>query len=336
MTVAVKRVKDDIAGAVSAAMEAADYRSHIPPGSSVFLKVNLGWDLFIPGSITNPAVFEGVVRQLAGYARKLYVVESDQVLENVQRAYEKSKIREIAERLGVEWVNLSRVPHTMIRVPGNRVIQDVPVPKILTEGLLVTLPVMKTHNKTVVTLSLKNQWGCIPRMRHMYHLRLTEAISDVNLALRPRFAVVDGTIALEGKAPKTGRPREVGIVGAGGDLVEVDSVFARLMGFDPRGIPHLVEAQERGLGRIGTVFIGDALEPIEPFLPARHNIVSRIEMGLRTSFLRRLAFEPPLFWGMLLGAKIYYLLFEVIRGRRIRKRIRRHRLYGKYFEKPDA
>ena len=92
MAVAVKKVKDDVSTAVSAAMDAACFEDFIPRGSTVYLKVNLGWDMFIPGSVTNPAVFLGVVEKLKGHAKKLYVVESDQVLENVEKAFYKSKI----------------------------------------------------------------------------------------------------------------------------------------------------------------------------------------------------------------------------------------------------
>jgi len=334
MTVAIKKVKNNVAEAVSAAMDLANYQEFIPQGAIVFLKVNLGWDLYIPGSVTNPAVFEGVVKKLLGYAGKIYVVESDQVLENIQKAYQKSKISEIARHMGVDWINLSGTQQIVRSIPKNRVIRNVAIPQILTQGILVTLPVMKTHDKTTVTLSLKNQWGCIPKMRHMYHLCLTEAICDVNIALRARFAIVDGTIAMEGNAPKTGIPREVGVVGAGGDLVEVDSVFAYLMGFNPQDIPHLVEAEKRGLGRIGLKFSGDQIDPIRPFLPARHNFVSKVELGLRQSHFSRIIFKTPIFWGMLCGAKIYYYCFEWLRGRALRKKFQRHPLYGEYFEKP--
>jgi uncharacterized protein (DUF362 family) len=334
MSVSIKRVGTDIIQAVSEAMDLADYKDFIPQGSTVFLKVNLGWDLFIPGSVTNPAVFEGVVRKLRGYAKKICVVESDQVLENVERTFHKSKISEIANHLDVEWINLSRSKNTTKNIPENRVIQNVTIPEILTHGVIVTLPVMKTHNKTTITISLKNQWGCIPKMRHMYHLCLTEAVSDVNAALGVKFSVVDGTIAMEGNAPKTGNPREVGIVGAGGDLVEVDSVFAHLMGFNPREIPHLVEAERRGLGKIGTSFIGDKLDPIQPFKPAKHNTVSFVEVLLRNSWLSSLVFKTPVFYAMLLGAKLYYFLFELLKGRSIRQRFETHPLYGDYFAKP--
>lgn len=334
MSVSIKKVETDIIEAVSIAMDLANYKDFIPQGSTVFLKVNLGWDLFIPGSVTNPAVFEGVVRKLRGYAKKICVVESDQVLENIERAFHKSKISEIAKRLDVDWINLSRSKKTTKNIPENRVIQNVTIPEILTQGVIVTLPVMKTHNKTTITISLKNQWGCIPKMRHMYHLCLTKAISDVNAALGVKFSVVDGTIAMEGNAPKTGIPREVGIVGAGGDLVEVDSVFAKLMGFNPREIPHLVEAERRGLGKIGTGFVGDTIDPIHPFRPARHNLVSLVELFLRDSLLSSLVFETPALFVMLVGAKFYYYLFDFLQGRAIRKRFQMHSLYGDYFAKP--
>ena len=334
MAVSIKKIGTDIIEAVSSVMDIANYKDFIPRGSTILLKVNLGWDLFIPGSVTNPAIFEGVVRKLQGYAKNIYVVESDQVLENVHRAYYKSKIGEIAKRLNIHWINLSNCKNIIKAIPENRVIKNVTIPKILTQGVIVTLPVMKTHNKTTITISLKNQWGCIPKMRHMYHLCLSEAISDVNAALGVKFSVVDGTIAMEGNGPKTGIPREVGIVGAGGDLVEVDSVFANLMGFNPRQIPHLVEAERRGLGKIGTVFIGDKIDPIPPFKPAGHNLVSRVELFLRRSSLSSLVFKSPAFFGMLAGAKVYYYLFEFLQGRAIRKRFRIHPLYGKYFEKP--
>ena len=334
MAVAIEKVKTNVIESVSAVMDAAHYKDFIPRGYTVFLKVNLGWDLFIPGSVTNPAVFEGVVKKLKGHAEKICVVESNQVLENIKKAYKRSKISEIAKHLNVDWINLSDCKKISKRIPENRVIQNVIIPEILTKGVIVTLPVMKTHGKSTITISLKNQWGCIPKMRHMYHPCLTEAISDVNAALGVKFSVVDGTIAMEGNAPKTGIPREVGIVGAGGDLVEIDSVFANLMGFNPWKIPHLVEAERRGLGKIRTDFIGDEIGPIEPFEPAGHNLVSKIELFLRQSPFHSLVFKTPVFLGMLAGAKIYYYLFDFFKGRRIRKRFRDHPLYGEYFGIP--
>ena len=48
--VAVEPVTDDVRGAIRRALDAVDWRQAIPRGADISLKVNLGWDLFIPGS----------------------------------------------------------------------------------------------------------------------------------------------------------------------------------------------------------------------------------------------------------------------------------------------
>ena len=59
---------------------------------------------------------------------------------------------------------------------------------------------------------------------------------------RPYFSFVDGIIAGEGNGPMGTDPRLAGIVAAGADPLSVDLVCARLMGFDYRRIPVLLNA----------------------------------------------------------------------------------------------
>ena len=47
--VSMVRVTVSVQQAVREAMELADWRHYITPGADVSLKVNLGWDLFLPG-----------------------------------------------------------------------------------------------------------------------------------------------------------------------------------------------------------------------------------------------------------------------------------------------
>ncbi len=56
----------------------------MPQGADVALKVNLGWDLFIPGSITSPLVTEALIGAIRDHVGTIYMVESDQVLEDVE------------------------------------------------------------------------------------------------------------------------------------------------------------------------------------------------------------------------------------------------------------
>jgi uncharacterized protein (DUF362 family) len=133
----------------------------------------------------------------------------------------------------------------------------------------------------------------------------------VNTIVQPRFAVMDGTIGLEGNGPKSGRPKEMNLVLASGNLVGIDATAARIMGFDPARIEHLTLCADHGLGAIaGFAVLGEAIDAVaEPFIPARHNAVSGLEMVLRQPLLERLIFRTPVLRIPSWGARRYYDLW---------------------------
>jgi len=187
------------------------------------------------------------------------------------------------------------------------------------------MPVMKTHNKTVITGAIKNQWGCLQSLRHNFHLVLSEALVDVNAIVKPRFAVMDATIGLEENGPKSGRPKEVGLVLASGDCVAIDTVAAQVMGFDPLHIPHLQLCSQQGLGTADPAcieIIGERIaEVMKPFIPAKHNAVSWLEITLRRSTIKWLIFETPLLKLFCWGARRYYDIWDLLVGRKLRTAI---------------
>jgi len=87
--------------------------------------------------------------------------------------------------------------------------------------------------------------------------------------LPPALTVIDGIIAMEGMGPITGKPVNLGLLIAGRNVVSVDAVAAKIMGFDPMEIPTIRLAAERGLGTADLGFIeiaGETLEDvIHPF-----------------------------------------------------------------------
>ncbi len=299
------------------AMELAEWRRFLTPGADISLKANLGWDKLIPGAISAPWVVEGVILTLREHAGEMFLVESDQVVLNVERSVRLTGLLEVCQRLGVRWCNMSRQPVVRRRDSGLAVLRDVNIPEVLTRTELVTLPLLKTHNKTVLTGALKNQWGCLESLRHHYHLVLTDAITDVNLLVQPRFAVMDGTVGLEGNGPKAGISREMNTVLASANLVGIDAVAAQIMGIDPFSVPHLRRASEQGLGSFLGDFavLGDPVAPPRrPFTPARHNAVSWLELLLRRSAVQRIAFHSPLFGLLCWGARRYYDLWDLLVG----------------------
>src|SRR3989442_12907604 len=84
--------REDVLASVRRAMELARWQEFIPRGAAVALKPNLGWDLFLPGAVTSPWGVEGVVRTIRDWVGKIHVVESDQVVVDVGKAFRLSRL----------------------------------------------------------------------------------------------------------------------------------------------------------------------------------------------------------------------------------------------------
>jgi uncharacterized protein (DUF362 family) len=337
--VAVEPVGGDVRLAVMRALEAAEWKRVIPGGAAVALKVNLGWDLFIPGSITSPLVVESLILAMRDHVGKIYVVESDQVLEDVEKAFVDSGMAAVCRRTDAEWVDMTHTPTLEIEKPENRVLRKIAVPQILREALLVSVPVMKTHAKSVISGALKNQWGCLSKMRHEYHLVLDDALADLNSVMRPVLSVMDATVALEGNGPKSGRPRFADRILCSTDPVALDTIQAISMGIDPATVRHLARCAERGIGTHERSRIEvRGLSPEEhalSFEPARHNAVSLVETVLRKSVFKRLFFNTPLFRLCLGGAKIYYRIWTARHAAEHWRLVRSHPVYGPQWSPRD-
>lgn len=333
--VGASRSRREVIDAVRRAMDLAHWDDFLPAGADVALKPNLGWDLFLPGAITSPWALEGVVETIRDRVGTIYVIESDQVVVDVEKALRLSRIDRVCRDHGLTWVNMTRQPTRTVPLANGRVLKELVVPEILLRTTLVTVPVIKTHNKTVITGAIKNQWGCLPKFRHNYHLVLDAALADINSVALPRFAVMDATVGLEGNSPKSGIPRVVDRILASADPVALDAVAATIMGFDPARIAHLAECVAAGLGtadleRIATV--GDDGPTLNlGFVPAHHNAVSWLELVLRKRpALRRLFFDTALF-GVCCRATVgYYAAWYHLLGigRRRRDQILRSTSYG--------
>ena len=113
---------------------------------------------------------------------------------------------------------------------------------------IVSMPKMKTHHWTGVTLSMKNLFGIMPGIVYgwpknvLHHAGINGCILDITAAVKPSLAIVDGIIGMEGDGPILGAPRYAGVIVIGQNLPAVDSTCVRIMGYDPWNVSYLREA----------------------------------------------------------------------------------------------
>lgn len=77
---------------------------------------------------------------------------------------------------------------------------------------------------------------------------INEALVDINSVVTPKFAVLDATVCLEGNAPKSGKPKIVNLILASQDIVALDTVASKIMGFNPTTIKSIINCAKDKLG----------------------------------------------------------------------------------------
>jgi uncharacterized protein (DUF362 family) len=121
--------------------------------------------------------------------------------------------------------------------------------------LIISVPKLKTHHWTTVSLGLKNLLGVVPGVRYgwpknILHMNgIPLSILGLYQTVRPVVTVVDGIVGMEGDGPLFGSPVEHGLLAVGRDPVAVDTACTRLMGLPVEKVDHLRLAGWAGIGQ---------------------------------------------------------------------------------------
>jgi uncharacterized protein (DUF362 family) len=216
-------------------------------------------------AVTDVNVVEALIRQVVKADRTLAIkiVESDSESKFADEAFEKFGYKRLEEKMrelgfDVALVNLSRSPTVPVELDG-RYFQNPEVPSLLAgPKYFVSLAVAKTHYLTFITGAVKNLFGLLPRKdQSCYHSSINAVLVDLARLVRPDLAIVDARVGLEGWEGPTTHRLDAFIVGR--NPVGVDATMARMMGFTPETIRHLVDAEQEGLGSLNPQMLGESL-----------------------------------------------------------------------------
>lgn len=244
MAVAVKQLKDVEAATSFAYQATKNCLKGYPVNSKIIIKPNITYPKPpCTGVTTHHEIVIGVLEALRGY-HNVHIVESDATSSDFEENIAGWGCEFLQNYRDVPLINLSKASSHTETLQGINRRYEVEIPDLLWEyDLLINLPVLKTHILTGVSLGMKNLFGLLPvKQKSHYHIDIHDFIYAINRRFRPHLTIVDGIEGIEGQGPLFGDPAGAKVILAGTNVVEVDVIGARIMGFAPRSIKYLYTA----------------------------------------------------------------------------------------------
>ena len=335
--------------------ELAGIDKALDPRSPTILKDNITWHNVFPAVNTTPWQLDGTILALknAGFD-ELVAVHNHTVVTIPEKGEEDLKYKPIYKKYNIpvlfnfknedmKWINYVPKFKTLALhkiFPGG-----IKIPDFFVGKNIVHLPTVKTHSYTTYTGALKNAFGGLLNYhRHYTHTWIHETLVDL-LAIGKEihtgmFATMDGTTAGSGPGPRTVIPYDKNVILASTDQVAIDSVAARIMGFNWKDLPCIFLSHEHGLG-IGDPgeidIVGD-----EDAVKKKWNFKSGVNFATGTGrifwhdtplrHIQKLFFHTPIVNIFIFASEIYHdKIWYNIKGKRVLKKWENESLWGKLF-----
>jgi len=229
------------------------WMDNIKSDSTVFIKPNFTIPSYQEGITTNPLLLKEILGILKDRAGRVIIGESDGGNRSftADQAFKGHGMSEICKETGAELINLSKLPSRYIEdtIQGKKV--KVQVPDLLVDEIdcFISVPVLKVHAMTTVTLSMKNLWGCYPdTMRGLHHKYLSRRLTLLTKLLNPKIILIDGLYALNGHGPMYGEAVKADLLIAANNPVVADAFGSTIMGIPVSRVEHIIMAEKEGLG----------------------------------------------------------------------------------------
>jgi uncharacterized protein (DUF362 family) len=250
-------VLDDYAKIIKLAISKKDF----DPRKSVVLKLNLSWTKFYPACSSPPWQVEGVIKSLlqAGWTpENIIPLENQTVVTDVKQGATNHFWTKILDKYGIKMHYLTEKRYIKYKPGAKMIILDkifprgVFLPKLIINKPLISLCTMKTHVFTTTTGAIKNYFGMLNIDRHFAHRFIHQTLVDllaIQQELHPQIlGIMDGTIVGSGPGPRAMAWHQKDYLLASNDLVSLDSIAAKMMGFNPLKIDYLRLSHEKKLG----------------------------------------------------------------------------------------
>lgn len=241
----------------------------IKTGSRVLIKPNL----LLPAApdkaiVTHPLIVKAVAAYALNRGAKVRISDSN-AMGSFEKVITESGLKDALRGMDVELSELKTTTFIDVGEPFRKI-------EIAKDALeadaVINLPKLKTHVQMRMTLGVKNLFGCIVGLKKPeWHFRtgvnremFAKLLVKIYRAVNPAVTIMDGILGMEGEGPgKSGTPRPLGVIMAGGDALALDAIVCRMVGMEPDSLFTIKAARDMGL-------VADDIEVLGE-LPAFHD-----------------------------------------------------------------
>ena len=212
--------------------------------------------------LTHPLIVKAVVEYVLDRGACPRISDSPAV-GSFDRILRESGIKDALSGLAVEYKEFK----DSVRVDVGKPFESIEIASdAVNADFLINLPKLKTHTHMLLTLGVKNLFGCIVGMKKPeWHLRtgvnremFAQLLVKIYQAVHPSITIIDGILAMEGQGPgKRGTPRQLGVLLGGQNAVELDMSVCKMMGIPPEEVLTNKIALYQGLAEDEIILDGD-------------------------------------------------------------------------------
>ena len=257
--VAVVRCKTYNVEAVKPALEeavnAVNGLDFVKSGMKIIIKPNLvSFKKPDAAATTHPALLEALVEMLLARGADVTIGDSPggpHSLPLLNRVYTATGMDRL-EKLGAK-LNRNMNEKT-VDFPEGKVLKNFTYTEYLDEAdAIIDFCKLKSHGMLGMSAAVKNLFGTIPGLKKpevhykfQNDAEFADMLVDLNEYFKPRLAICDAVVGMEGNGPTAGTPRQIGAIIASKSTYYADVVGAELIGMNIDGLPTLQAAYERG------------------------------------------------------------------------------------------
>ena len=257
--VAVVRCKTYDVEAVKPALEeavnAVNGLDFVKSGMKIIIKPNLvSFKKPDAAATTHPALLEALVEMLLARGADVTIGDSPggpHSLPLLNRVYAATGMDRV-EKLGAK-LNRNMNEKT-VDFPEGKVLKNFTYTQYLDEAdAIIDFCKLKSHGMLGMSAAVKNLFGTIPGLKKpevhykfQNDAEFADMLVDLNEYFKPRLAICDAVVGMEGNGPTAGTPRQIGAIIASKSTYYADVVGAELIGMNIDGLPTLQAAYERG------------------------------------------------------------------------------------------